>query len=91
MQPVTERSRLFIDGEFVKPSSKRLIAVISPTTEEPVGHAVDADGTDVDRAVSRHGAVSTPACGGTFRSGSALRFLIERSDCSKPVRRRSVT
>ena len=52
MPPVTERPLLFIAGEFVQPSSRQVIAVISPSTEQPIGHVVDADDTDVDRAVA---------------------------------------
>jgi aldehyde dehydrogenase (NAD+) len=42
-------ARPYIDGEWA--SDGRLVAVINPTTEEPVGHANLAGAADVDRAV----------------------------------------
>ncbi|QIQ00973.1 aldehyde dehydrogenase [Streptomyces liangshanensis] len=43
---------MFVGGQGRTPHSERRIAVISPTTEETIGFAPDADGVDVDSAVS---------------------------------------
>ena len=34
---VTEQTRLYIGGEFVVPADGRMIEVVDPTTEEPIG------------------------------------------------------
>ncbi len=44
--------RLYIGGTWVAPSSDATIRVISPFTEEPVGHCPEAREADVDRAVA---------------------------------------
>jgi betaine-aldehyde dehydrogenase len=44
--------RLFIGGDWVQPSSSSVFEVISPTTEELVGSAPEAQTADVDRAVA---------------------------------------
>ena len=44
-------ARPYIDGEWAEPSDGRLVDVINPTTEEPIGHAHLAGPADVDRAV----------------------------------------
>lgn len=44
--------RLYIDGGWVKPSSKEVIEVISPITEKPIFSAVDAGEADVEKAVT---------------------------------------
>ncbi len=44
--------RLWIGGEWVKPSSGATIDVISPFTEAPVGRVPEAREADVDRAVA---------------------------------------
>ena len=43
---------LFIGGEWVKPAGDRLLEVISPATEEPVGSVPEAEAADVDAAVA---------------------------------------
>ena len=45
------RSHFFIGGDWVKPESKSLITVISPSSEEVIGQVPDANRVDVDRAV----------------------------------------
>ncbi len=47
----TDHTRLYIDGAFVEPVDGRLIDVISPSTEEPIGQAALAGPSDIDRAV----------------------------------------
>ena len=42
---------LFVGGEWVKPSDGRLVEVINPTTEDPIGRAALAGPADIDRAV----------------------------------------
>jgi aldehyde dehydrogenase (NAD+) len=44
------RAELFIDGEWVRPSSGRTFATIDPSTEETIGEVARGDATDVDRA-----------------------------------------
>jgi acyl-CoA reductase-like NAD-dependent aldehyde dehydrogenase len=46
-----ERSQLFIGGEWVAPSTGAVIDVVSPHTEQIIGHAAAAAPADVDRAV----------------------------------------
>ncbi len=47
-----ERTELFIGGDWVSPASTEVIEVISPHTEEVIGHAPHAGVADVDRAVA---------------------------------------
>ncbi|OBH53085.1 aldehyde dehydrogenase [Mycobacterium mantenii] len=49
-----ERDELFIDGVWTSPASGRVdvISVVSPHSEEVIGHAVAAGPEDVDRAVA---------------------------------------
>ena len=44
-------ARPYIGGEWAEPSDGRLVEVINPTTEEPIGQAHLAGPADVDRAV----------------------------------------
>jgi betaine-aldehyde dehydrogenase len=50
-ETVTDQTRLYIGGEFVAPTDGRLIDVIDPTTEEPIGRAALAGPADINRAV----------------------------------------
>ncbi len=43
--------KFFIGGDWVEPSSDRVIEVVSPTTEEVVFRVAEAAETDIDRAV----------------------------------------
>ena len=43
--------RLYIDGAWVEPADGRLIDVINPLTEEPIGRAALGGPSDIDRAV----------------------------------------
>ena len=45
-------AKLFIDGEWVDPSSSETIEVVSPFTEQVVARAPSASRADVDRAVA---------------------------------------
>lgn len=49
---VTHPHSLFIDGAWAKPATDRLLTVISPVTEEPVGTFAEATDADIDRAVA---------------------------------------
>ena len=49
---LSERYGLFIDGEFVDPSSGRFFPSINPATEQPLAEVAEADVADVDRAVT---------------------------------------
>ena len=42
---------LFIDGDFVKPNSKKYFATYNPATEEKLADIAEADAKDVDKAV----------------------------------------
>ena len=44
--------KLFIGGKWVEPASDRVIEVLSPHTEEPVGRVPEAVEADIDRAVA---------------------------------------
>lgn len=57
-----ERDRLFIGGDWVPPASDGIIEVISPHSEQQIGHAPDATEADVDAAVdaARHAFDSGP-------------------------------
>ena len=44
-------ARLFIDGQWVDPSSGQHFTTINPATEEPLTEVADASAADVDRAV----------------------------------------
>jgi acyl-CoA reductase-like NAD-dependent aldehyde dehydrogenase len=45
------RSTFFIGGQWVKPHSKKMIEVISPSTEQLLGRVPDADAKDINDAV----------------------------------------
>lgn len=42
---------LFINGEFVKPNSRKYFATYNPATEEKIAEVAEADEKDVDKAV----------------------------------------
>ena len=44
------KDSLFIGGDFVPPAGTQTIDVISPSTEEVIGHAPDGTNADIDRA-----------------------------------------
>ena len=45
------RSTFFIGGQWVKPHSKKMIEIISPSTEQLLGRVPDADAKDINDAV----------------------------------------
>jgi aldehyde dehydrogenase (NAD+) len=45
------RYGLFIDGEFVKPKTRKYFETINPATEEPIAEVAEAGEADVDAAV----------------------------------------
>ena len=46
-----KRYSLYIDGQFVAPSSTSTIDVLNPATQEVIAKVPDAGAADVDRAV----------------------------------------
>ena len=66
---VTHPHSLFIDGAWAKPATDRLLTVISPVTEEPVGTFAEATDADIDRAVT--------AARAAFDDGPWPRMTIE--------------
>ena len=64
---------LFIGGRWCKPSSDRMIEVISPTTEEVIAHVPEAAPADMDAAVTaaREAFDSGPWIQGLPASGAA--------------------
>ena len=48
---IKKKYELFIDGEFVKPQSKKYFDSINPATEEPISKVAEANEKDVDAAV----------------------------------------
>src|SRR5262245_29351594 len=51
-QGLLDRRALFIGGEWVEPAAAERFGVVSPATEEVVGHVPLAETADVDRAVA---------------------------------------
>jgi aldehyde dehydrogenase (NAD+) len=49
---IDKRYGLFINGEFVAPSSRRYFDTINPATEEKLSRVAEANEADVDKAVS---------------------------------------
>jgi acyl-CoA reductase-like NAD-dependent aldehyde dehydrogenase len=70
---MTIREELLIDGEWRKPSSSVRISVVSPSTDEVIGEAPDANAEDVDAAVQ---AARRSFTEGTWRRKTAA----ERAD-----------
>jgi betaine-aldehyde dehydrogenase len=52
MAEIPSFDRLYIGGEWVAPSTDRRFDVVSPTTEEVIGHAPEAVVADIDAAVA---------------------------------------
>lgn len=48
---IAPRYELFINGKFVKPSSKKYFSTINPATEEKLSEIAEANENDVDKAV----------------------------------------
>ncbi len=48
---IKERYELFINGAFVKPTSKKYFKTINPANEEVLSEVADANAADVDKAV----------------------------------------
>ncbi len=48
---IQPRYELFINGEFVKPSSKKYFDTINPANEEKLSEVAEANNVDVDKAV----------------------------------------
>ena len=44
--------QMYINGEFVESSSKKMFDVFDPSTEEVIAQVPDAQSEDVDRAVA---------------------------------------
>jgi aldehyde dehydrogenase (NAD+) len=45
------RDKLYIGGEWTRPAGGKAIAVVSPSTEEPIGRVPEGTPADVDAAV----------------------------------------
>lgn len=48
---IEPKNKLFIDGKFVEPTSKKFFATINPATGEPLAQIANANAKDVDLAV----------------------------------------
>jgi aldehyde dehydrogenase (NAD+) len=48
---IKEQYDLFINGKFVKPSSKKYFATVSPSTEKKISEVAEANEKDIDLAV----------------------------------------
>jgi len=48
---IKKQYELFINGEFVKPNSRKYFATYNPATEEKIADIAEADEKDVDKAV----------------------------------------
>lgn len=49
---MSNRTKFYINGEWVEPLSSEVIDVINPATEEPIGQVALGNAQDVDRAVA---------------------------------------
>jgi aldehyde dehydrogenase (NAD+) len=49
---IPDRTRLFIDGEFVEPSTRKHFATINPATEATLSQIADGGAKDIDAAVA---------------------------------------
>ena len=69
-----QQDRLFIGGEWVEPQDGRLIDVINPLTEEPIGRAALGGASDLDRAVraARQAFDSGPWASSTVQARAAI-------------------
>nr|MDQ6900817.1 aldehyde dehydrogenase family protein [Candidatus Dormibacteraeota bacterium] len=61
---IADSYSLFVGGRFVEPHSRRRFATVNPATEETLSEVAEADGSDVDSAVT--------AAADAFRSWSRL-------------------
>lgn len=61
------RTKLYIDGQWVSPSSADVIDVINPATEQVLGTVPSGNGTDVDAAVAAAKNAFDPMIGVTQR------------------------
>ena len=50
--PVSNRTKFYINGEWVAPSTSDTIDVINPATEQPIGQVAMGGAADVDKAVA---------------------------------------
>ena len=53
LSALSHPDQLFIGGEWLPPSTAASITLVSPSTEEVVGHVAEAAEADVDRAVAQ--------------------------------------
>ena len=97
---IKPRYELFINGEFVKPLSKKYFATHNPANEEKLSEVADANEADVDRAVkaARAGFKVWSKMRGKERSKYIFRIarmiqerarefaVIETLDGGKPIR-----
>ena len=97
---IKPRYELFINGEFVKPLSKKYFATHNPATEEKLSEVAEANTADVDRAVKAARAAFSPwsKMPATERSKYIYRIarmiqerarefaIVETLDGGKPIR-----
>ena len=93
--------QMYINGEFVESSSKKMFDVFDPSTEEVIAQVADAQSEDVDRAVAAARAAfeegpwpsTTPAERGRIlmrltdkiRQNQAMLAEIECRNSGKPI------
>jgi aldehyde dehydrogenase (NAD+) len=98
---IKEQYDLFINGKFVKPSSKKYFATVSPSTEKKISEVAEANEKDIDLAVKSAKAAYDNAWGkmpGKERAKYIYRIarltqerarefaVIESMDGGKPIR-----
>ncbi|GIS19914.1 MAG: hypothetical protein CM15mP120_18300 [Pseudomonadota bacterium] len=49
---MSNRTKFYINGEWVAPSTSDTIDVINPATEQPIGQVAMGGAADVDKAVA---------------------------------------
>ena len=49
---MSNRTKFYINGEWVEPTTSETIDVINPATEQPIGQVAMGGAADVDKAVA---------------------------------------
>jgi acyl-CoA reductase-like NAD-dependent aldehyde dehydrogenase len=87
----TQRSDLFVGGEFVRSRSSERVGLVSPVTEEPIGMVPDCGVSDVDRAVRAAQAAlsswreTTPSERATYLRAFADAYEVRKHEISALV------
>ena len=72
--------QLFLNGKFVDASSGRSFAVVNPATEQPLDEVAEADGRDVDLAVTAARKALDEGKWRTMGPGDRARLMFKAAD-----------